>query len=65
MRPGPQGASPKKGLNKQTVKRVISLFAEHKPTLATIVVLVLASAATGILPPYFLKKIVDDGFGPR
>ena len=65
MRPGPQGAPPKKGMNKQTVQRVVSLFAEHKPTLALIVVLVLASAATGILPPYYLKKIVDEGFGPR
>ena len=52
-------------MNKQTVKRVISLFAEHKPTLGLIVVLVLASAATGILPPYYLRKIVDEGFGPR
>lgn len=65
MRPGPQSTPPKKGMNKQTVKRVIALFAEHKPTLALIVVLVLASAATGILPPYYLKKIVDEGFGPR
>ena len=60
MRPGPQSTPPKKGMNKQTVKRVIALFAEHKPTLALIVVLVLASAATGILPPYYLKKIVDE-----
>ena len=58
-------APSKKGMNKQTVKRVIALFSEHRPTLALIVVLVLASAATGILPPYYLRKIVDEGFGPR
>jgi len=65
MRPGSPMAPSKKGMNKQTVKRVVALFAEHRPTLALIVVLVLASAATGILPPYYIRKIVDEGFGPR
>ena len=65
MRPGSPMAPSKKGMNKQTVKRVIALFSEHRPTLALIVVLVMASAATGILPPYYLRKIVDEGFGPR
>lgn len=65
MRPGTPPHSPKKGLNKQTVNRVVALFSEHKPTLFLIVALVLGSAATGILPPYYLKKIVDEGFGPR
>lgn len=51
MRPGTPPHSPKKGLNKQTVNRVVALFSEHKPTLFLIVALVLGSAATGILPP--------------
>ena len=65
MRPGMPNQQQKVPVNKKTIRRVIALFKEHLPILSLIVVLVLGSAATGILPPYYLRKIVDDGFGAR
>lgn len=65
MRPGMPNQQQKVPVNKKTIRRVIGLFKEHLPILSLIVILVLGSAATGILPPYYLRKIVDDGFGAR
>jgi ATP-binding cassette, subfamily B, bacterial len=59
MRMGPPG--PQKPLNPDTTKRVFATFAPYQKDLFGIAVAVLISAALGLLPPYFLRVIVDDG----
>jgi ATP-binding cassette, subfamily B, bacterial len=58
---GPGG--PPKKLNPETAKRVISTFKPHIPMLSLITVAVLCSTALSILPPFFLRSLVDDGLG--
>jgi len=55
------GKGPSKGLNKASLRRVIRLFAPYKSSVVITVVLVLLSAALGILSPFFLKIIVNEG----
>lgn len=55
---GPAG---KKGLNRASIRRVMAYFAPYKPQVILIVVLVLVAAGIGILSPFFLKRLVDDG----
>ena len=62
--PGGPGGAPKKP-NSETVQRVIATFVPYKRQLAFICVLVLISAFIGLLPPAYLRKIVDDGFGKQ
>jgi ATP-binding cassette, subfamily B, bacterial len=48
--------------NPETVKRVVAIFVPYRRQLAFIVLLVLISAALGLLAPYYLRTIVDVGF---
>ena len=54
---------PPKKVNPATIKRVLATFTDYKPLLTGIVLLVLVSAALGILPPYLLRLLIDDGLG--
>ena len=54
-------SAPKKP-NPETVKQVIATFGPYRRQLAFIAVLVLISAALGLLSPYYLRVIVDQGF---
>ncbi len=58
---GKPGDGPPKKVNPETIKRVFATFVDYKWLLAGIVVLVLISAALGIMPPYFLRLLIDDG----
>lgn len=60
---GPGG--PPKKPNPNTVKRVMGTFKPYKSQLAFICLLVLISALLGLLPPAYLRKIVDVGFGKQ
>jgi ATP-binding cassette subfamily B protein len=60
---GPQGGRPP--LRKDTPRRVLASFGTYRAHMAAVVVLVLASALIGLLPPYYLRTIVDEGFGKR
>ncbi|MBC7804604.1 MAG: ABC transporter ATP-binding protein [Akkermansiaceae bacterium] len=55
------GDGPPKKIDPATIKRVFATFAQYKMLLAGIVVLVLLSAALGILPPYLLRLLIDKG----
>ncbi len=55
------GESPPKKIDPATIKRVFATFAQYRMLLAGIVVLVLLSAALGILPPYLLRLLIDNG----
>ncbi|MDR3692840.1 MAG: ABC transporter ATP-binding protein [Fimbriimonas sp.] len=52
---------PSKPITKASVGRVVSLFAPYKMRVGWIAVLVLISAGMGLLSPFFLKIIVNDG----
>lgn len=45
--------------------RIIELFLPYRAQLATIVVLVLVSAALGIVPPLITQHVFDDGLFPK
>ncbi len=53
--------APSKPVSKASFKRVVGLFADYKIKICWIVVLVLLSAGLGILSPFFLKIIVNEG----
>ena len=59
LRPAPD--KPKKPVNPATLKRAITTFSEYRPHLIGILVLVLASAGLGILSPFFLKALINQG----
>ena len=58
---GMGGGGPQKPMNKATPKRVAVLFRAYTPRLVLISVAVLLSAGLGLLPPYFLRAIIDKG----
>ena len=43
------------------MRRVVALFGAYKKYLTGIFVLVLASAGVGLLPPFFLQALINDG----
>jgi ATP-binding cassette subfamily B protein len=51
----------KKPVNKETVRRVVRSFAPYRSQVAMTCCLVLASAALGLLSPFFLEIIVNEG----
>lgn len=48
-----------------SMRRVIALFGSYKSHLLGVVVLVLASAAIGLLPPFYLQSLINDGLLKR
>lgn len=55
------GTSPKKPIKPETIKRVVASFRPYKPQVVWIAVAVLLSAALGLLSPFFLRIIVNQG----
>jgi ATP-binding cassette subfamily B protein len=57
------GASggPRKPIPRATVRRVIGTFAPYRWSLAVIALLVLASAGLGLLAPFFLQALINEG----
>ena len=51
----------KKPIKKETLLRVARSFAPYKPQVILIILSVLTSAALGLLSPFFLLKIVNEG----
>lgn len=47
------------------MRRVVALFGAYKKYLTGIFVLVLASAGVGLLPPFFLQALINDGLLKR
>ena len=54
-------AGPKKPIKKETLLRVTRSFAPHKSQVFLIIVAVLVSATLGLLSPFYLRIIVDEG----
>ncbi len=48
-----------------TVRRVVALFDTYKVHIVGIVVLVLASAGIGLLPPFYLQTLINEGLVKR
>ena len=55
------GGRPKTTIRPDTARRVMRTFTPYRPHIVWIVLAVLASAALGILSPFFLKEIVNHG----
>src|SRR5579863_8113957 len=53
--------APAKKLRPDTVKRIAASFVPYKGEVALTAVLVVVSVVLGLLPPLFLKHIVDFG----
>lgn len=51
----------KKPPTRATLSRVVALFGAYKSHLAGIFVLVLASAFVGLLAPFYLQSLINDG----
>ena len=56
---------PKKPIKPGTVKRVVRSFKPYTTQVIFIAIAVLASAGLGILPPFFLKTIINEGLLAR
>ncbi len=52
---------PKPKIARVTLKRVFTTFTPYRAHLIGIVVLVLAAAAIGLLSPFFLQALINDG----
>src|SRR5437588_12618489 len=52
---------PNKPLTKGTLRRVACLFKPYKAQVVITILAVMASALLGLLPFYYLRKIVDAG----
>ena len=61
MMGGSGGRGPAKPISKVSLRRVIGLFGPYKTSVGWTVLLVLLSAGLGILSPFFLKIIVNEG----
>ena len=62
---GPVPTGPKKPIKKETLGRVMRTFRPYKPQVGLIVVAVLISATLGLLPPFLLQRIINDGLLAR
>jgi ATP-binding cassette subfamily B protein len=50
---------------KATMRRIIRTFEPYKPQVAVVLAAVLVSSLVGMLPPFFLRAIVDQGLVGR
>lgn len=50
-----------KRLNRETVKRVALTFVPYKRQVALTIAAIMVSVVLGLLPPWYLKVIIDDG----
>ncbi len=64
-RPGPRSSpgSPKKPIARATLGRVAGTFAPYSWQLAGIAALVLLSAGLGLLTPFYLRSLINEGLG--
>ncbi|MER3496438.1 MAG: ABC transporter, partial [Armatimonadota bacterium] len=61
-----QPAEPKRRkTDRETLRRVLRLFSPYGKEIFVIGVVVLLAVIAGVLPPFFLRTIVDDGFPNR
>jgi len=57
----PARTSPSKTPARATMRRVVALFGTYQSHIAGIFVLVLASAGIGLLAPFFLQSLINQG----
>ena len=58
---GSDGQAPAKKLRPDTIRRIASSFKPYRGEVSMTVVLVVGSVVLGLLPPLFLRHIVDFG----
>lgn len=55
------GGGPKRPINKETKRRVIACFKPYTKEVVLTAIFVLASAGLGLLSPFFLREIINEG----
>jgi ATP-binding cassette subfamily B protein len=55
------GGPPKKPINKETTRRVVGCFKPYRKEVILTAIMVLISAGLGLLSPFFLRHIINDG----
>lgn len=63
--PNDSRSTGRKPLQRTTVRRVLTTFDAYRWQLVAITVLVLASAALGLLTPFYLRTLINDGLLKR
>ncbi len=58
---GGKDGKEKKSLKPDTMKRIARTFDPYRATVAAIAVTVITSAALGLLPPFLLREIINQG----
>lgn len=53
---------PDRSQDRLTVRRIVALFKPHKAEVIKTVLAVMVGVLLGLIPPFFLQKIIDDGF---
>jgi ATP-binding cassette subfamily B protein len=58
-------STPTKKPARGTLRRVVALFGAYKSHIVGIIVMVLASAGVGLLPPFYLQTLINEGLLKR
>lgn len=51
--------------DRSTVRRIVALFAPHRPALTVMLLAVAVGVGLGLVPPFFIQRIIDDGLQHR
>ena len=61
---GPMGRmpeeTPRRRIPRNTLRRVVGLYADYKLSLAIVALLVLVTAALGVVTPLLIQRVIDD-----
>jgi ATP-binding cassette subfamily B protein len=63
QKPPSQKPAPKPA--RETLRRAAATFSDHRAPIAGVALLVLASAALGLLSPFYLRTLINDGLLKR
>src|SRR5438128_2185148 len=58
-------AAPSRKISRETVRRIARSFAPYRGQVLFTAIMVLGSAALGLLPPFFLRTLVNQGLAGR
>ena len=62
MAEGAANPKPDRAKDRLAIRRIIGLFKPHRVDVVKTIIAVLVGVLLGLIPPFFLQKIIDDGF---
>src|SRR5690554_2968291 len=60
----PMGGMPKKKMNIQTIKRLLSYLQEYRFQLIVVIICIILASVTGVISSLFLQVLIDDYISP-